>query len=418
MPYRIPKPVRPSSATPRRGTVLVLFALFLFAFMGLAALVIDLGFARLTQLQMQSAADSAAMEGMWQQADPNPDLTQEQRRIAVREHVQYIFDDDFDPSDDAMNFGAGPQLNFSGGIPLTSEFNASQLIEPPHDDPVYKPWLELNLNDEPHGDMAAGSYVFPEEPLFEDRWFFRNDFSAGNGNTAFLVRLRRASGRNPLDSDPDVSSSGPALPYLFGRGSLLHPTLRGRGITVRATGIASGVPAKSVGVRAAELERGLLPIELEYSYWTTTAPETTLDLEISGNSIVVSGSIPPQEVGRIIRDATPVVVGEVVREGDPSAFNDESFSNVIGYIAIVDTILNADGMGSTDHVVVGFAQASLTKESGDSFSLTVNERVLAEQNASAIFVHSPSTPNLDWSDFMSKHNNEELNFLLAPASVR
>ena len=48
----------------RGGYVLVLFVLMFFALLGLAALVIDLGFARLTQRQMQSAADSAALEGL------------------------------------------------------------------------------------------------------------------------------------------------------------------------------------------------------------------------------------------------------------------------------------------------------------------------------------------------------------------
>ena len=39
-----------------------------FGLLGLAALVIDLGFARLTQRQMQSAVDSAALEGLRGQA--------------------------------------------------------------------------------------------------------------------------------------------------------------------------------------------------------------------------------------------------------------------------------------------------------------------------------------------------------------
>ena len=40
-----------------------------FGLMGLAALVIDMGFARLAQRQMQTAVDSAALEGLrWQAA--------------------------------------------------------------------------------------------------------------------------------------------------------------------------------------------------------------------------------------------------------------------------------------------------------------------------------------------------------------
>ena len=48
----------------RRGYVLVMVAMLAFAFFALAALVIDMGMVRLTQRQMQSATDSAALEGL------------------------------------------------------------------------------------------------------------------------------------------------------------------------------------------------------------------------------------------------------------------------------------------------------------------------------------------------------------------
>ena len=47
----------------RRGYTLAFFAMLLFTFMALAALVIDIGFARLTHQQLRIAADSAAVEG-------------------------------------------------------------------------------------------------------------------------------------------------------------------------------------------------------------------------------------------------------------------------------------------------------------------------------------------------------------------
>src|SRR5208337_4438462 len=50
--------------TKRAGYVLVFFAFMFFGLMGLAALVIDMGFARLAQRQMQTAVDSAALEGL------------------------------------------------------------------------------------------------------------------------------------------------------------------------------------------------------------------------------------------------------------------------------------------------------------------------------------------------------------------
>ena len=51
----------------RGGYVLVLFVLLLFGIFAMAALVIDIGFARLAQRQMQTAADAAALEGIARQ---------------------------------------------------------------------------------------------------------------------------------------------------------------------------------------------------------------------------------------------------------------------------------------------------------------------------------------------------------------
>src|SRR5580765_832305 len=47
----------------RRGTTLVLFAMLVFAFMGISAVAIDLAFASITQSEMQNAVDTAAIEG-------------------------------------------------------------------------------------------------------------------------------------------------------------------------------------------------------------------------------------------------------------------------------------------------------------------------------------------------------------------
>ena len=44
--------------------MLVLVAVMLFALMALAALIIDMGFVRLTQGQMQSGVNSTALEGL------------------------------------------------------------------------------------------------------------------------------------------------------------------------------------------------------------------------------------------------------------------------------------------------------------------------------------------------------------------
>ena len=44
--------------------MLVQIALIVFALCGVLSLVVDIGYARLTQGQMQSAADAAALEGL------------------------------------------------------------------------------------------------------------------------------------------------------------------------------------------------------------------------------------------------------------------------------------------------------------------------------------------------------------------
>ena len=110
-------------STRRSGYTLVFFATMLFGIMAFAALVIDIGFARLTQRQMQIAAASAAVEGLRGEGV----VAYADRRDAARDFVHWHFDDDLDatgtyPSDDdgafdsgSGQFGAGPAVQFSGG---------------------------------------------------------------------------------------------------------------------------------------------------------------------------------------------------------------------------------------------------------------------------------------------------------------
>ena len=50
-----------------------------------------------------------------------------------------------------------------------------------------------------------------------------------------------------LDSQANLFAAGPAVPYLFARGSLINRQLIGAGITVRASSTASAQPALKVG---------------------------------------------------------------------------------------------------------------------------------------------------------------------------
>ena len=244
----------------RAGYVYVMFAFMFFGLMGLAALVIDVGFARLAQRQMQSAVDSAALEGLrWQSvSSANPLLPRQQASQIVAD----LFTDYVDPSGGTIQYGAGPVVNFTGGNG-PSDLAASQFMSPGAP-PVYQPMvstgtagLELNPSNATEGDMVAGTYN-PGEPSAEADDYTRADFTPSSGTaastgSAFLVRMRRTNNLNGLDQEPGISCGGPTLPILFGRGSMMARSGSpgqlsvASGITVRATAIAGPQPAKTVG---------------------------------------------------------------------------------------------------------------------------------------------------------------------------
>ena len=246
--------------TDRAGYVLVLFAMMFLGLMGLAALVIDMGFARLAQRQMQTAVDSAALEGLRGQAASSTDpLVPRQQASQV---VAGMFTDYVDSSGGTVQYGAGPVVNFSGGVEPT-ELAAAQNMSP-GSPPVYQPTtsagtaaLEMNYPDNAqNGDMVAGTYN-PGQPSAEADDYTRADFtpslSGSTTGSAFLVRMRRTNNLNGLDQESGISSSGPTLPILFGRGSMMARSGNpgqlsvSSGITVRATAIAGPQPAKTVG---------------------------------------------------------------------------------------------------------------------------------------------------------------------------
>jgi hypothetical protein len=245
----------------RAGYVLVFFVLMFFGLMGLAAVVIDMGFARLTQRQMQSAVDSAALEGLRWQSAPPASIPSGSARQQASNIVADLFTDSVDSSGGTIQYGAGPVVSFSGSVGPT-EFAAAQNMSPGVP-PVYQPMtssgsagLELNLTNATEGDMVAGTYN-PGQPSAEADDYVRDDFtpvlSGSAASSAFLVRMRRTNNLYSLDQEPGISSAGPPLPVLFGRGSMMARSGSGSqlsvssGITVRATAIAGPQPAKTVG---------------------------------------------------------------------------------------------------------------------------------------------------------------------------
>lgn len=234
------------------------------------SLIIDIGYAHITQAQMQNAADAAAIEGVRQRdvlADPA-------RRDAVNTVVGWTFDDNFDPTDgDAdYQFGAGPIIDLTEGATSLHGLQTSSIP----DVHVYKPNLQPNLGNAPEGDMVSGRFCYSGDPLPSENAAYelqdtvcgqpqrgagpytRNDFNPGGANpNAFLVRLRRSNDYQDLEgqTDPDVGSSGPSLPLTFGKATTIHgddPTaaysVRRDGLTVRATAIAETRPALHLGV--------------------------------------------------------------------------------------------------------------------------------------------------------------------------
>jgi Putative Flp pilus-assembly TadE/G-like len=151
--------------------VLVQIALIAFALSGLVALAIDIGYARLTQGQLQNAADSAALEGLRNRdavrnpANGNPIAYASDcvRRAAANRMVHRTFDDDFDyaSGDPDYQFGGGPVISVTDGV---TSAHALQTVSVP-DQHVYKPDLQMNQQNQVYGDMVSGRFCYTTDPV-------------------------------------------------------------------------------------------------------------------------------------------------------------------------------------------------------------------------------------------------------------
>ncbi|MEO1528668.1 MAG: Tad domain-containing protein [Planctomycetota bacterium] len=314
----------------RRGYSLVFIALMLFGIMALAGLVIDLGFARLTQRQMQVAADSAAVEGLRGEGI----AAYIDRRESARDFVHWHFDDDLDasgtyPLDDdgafgtgSGQFGAGPQLTFSGGLGDPA-LDASRTIEVDPDNPVFKPVMEDGTQS------AAGT---------------------------FTVALRRGGVTVPT---ADLYAQGTATPYLFARGSLSNRQLIASGINIGANGVAEPRLAMSVGApQPAQGMPGSLGMAIDLGTWQTgTQPIASTNCFVSNARVV----------------------------GDPVSTTNAVVTNQTGYVGLF--LDNAD----VDRRVVAFGFASVDVNGDVTIDTS---QVVALENASAVFVNGfdPTSP--------------------------
>jgi hypothetical protein len=308
----------------RRGYTLVFYAMCLFAFMALAALVIDIGLVRLTQRQMQTAVDSSTVEGL--RGDGEVDY--ETRRESARQFAVWHFDDDLDESTDdgafdfgSGQFGAGPEVQFSGFAGVDPALSAGQTMSVNPESPVYKPVM---MN------------------------------GAASASGTFLVDMRRGTGS---DSQADLYSVGTAVPFLFARGALVDRELIHQGVSVQVAGSATFQNVLSVGLADdAHGLRGLAPFALRFD-------TDTEDLDTQNPYIfqIDSQSRMPLAVGRALPESSgALTVGTT------------------GYAPIY-----AQLPGASQLLVIGFVSA--TVEAGPTIVIDANQK--APMNASTILCY-------------------------------
>ena len=381
--------------------MLVQVALFIFAMSAMLSLIIDIGYAHITQGQMQSAADSAAIEGI-RQRDAMGDPA---RREAVNTVVGWTFDDNFDPTDgDAdYQFGAGPIIDLTEGA---TSLHGMQMSSVPAQH-VYKPNLQANPGNAPEGDMVSGRFCYSADPLPSESvayemqdtvcgqpqlgagTYTRNDFNPGGANpNAFLVRLRRSNEYQDLEgrTDPDVGSSGPSLPLTFGKATTIHGddpaatySVRRDGLTVRATAIAETRPALHLGVP----QLGQPPI----------APFVIADScvgNVIGVSFIVSAN-PTTGVmtrpgitgpcGRLVASAgAPRTVGQMVPLVLPPPCQPQNFP-MLSYSPV------SSQMSTGPDRIIGFARVTWTRAcppAPPTITITRMPSIVAPSNATAM----------------------------------
>lgn len=355
----------------------LLVVLLLFGIFGIAAVTIDLGLVTLSRVQMQNAADSAALEGL-RQRDALGDAG---RRDAARDLVANMFDDDLNPvNGDVRNLGAGPNLSAQGGL---NGINASAQLA--IGDPlVYKPALQTNAANEVHGDMVAGEHCADPVlcPPVETADYTRLDFNPTGPPNAFLVRLRRTNNRDGLDSVDGVSSSGAALPLLFGHASLVNGepgsayNPRVDGFTVRGTAIAALRPV--VQVRPASVTS----YALSRAFWDSLTPGALIAAELDALGFVRVGASPGTVVGRFI---TPVrTIGEALSS------TTNCTNPLSGYVPLFENINGLDR-------VIGFGRITVVGACGGPVSLLREAAQIATANASAMIESPPVMPPADWA---------------------
>jgi hypothetical protein len=237
--------------------------------------------------------------------------------------------------------------------------------------------------------MVAGTYLpIPDRTgPDENPDYTRNDgFTSTAGTTpdAFLMRLRRTSDRDPLAREDGVSTSGPPVPFLFGRGATISAVPgsnynpRRDGVTVRAAAIAQLVPAKTAGpVSQDESVRGITPFALRRADWAALGSGAA-SFTVGTNGVVTVGS-GTSAVGQLIDATRPLTIAQRIDDRVATVLP-ASFVSQPGLFILVplyDDDLSPAGV----KWVVGFGLMQVTAATVSSFTaqrLTGGTRISGE----------------------------------------
>lgn len=442
--------------TQQRGGVLVMFVLLVFGLMAIAALVIDIGMASATQGQMQAAVDSAALEAMRGRNTLNngvpdhieviPFFFEDDRRGKAAEMIRLSFDDDLQLGADEAGYTVGPAFEVNGGV---GDADAFGLIEVGGNVELDDPPIQLNQGGSAGfnwrgGDLVAGTFD-PLATHVEASDYTRDDFTpadsflAANESTAFLVRMRRTG----ETSEPGASWIGPAIPYLFGRGSLMRgdgsSTPRKDGISVRATAIATAQPALQVGRHVdgpQGTKRGIAKYALEWTAWRdidVTLNDPACVMVVANELFLVASETAPGPggptspepvlIGRLMDPLPSLRASKVGQRVDVqvATLPDPEPSESEVWVPLYANVLGIDR-------VIGFAYAEIgSPEQGgcttDSFAFSKRASDVASDNASAVFPSSAEDlTKAEWNELfrlrreLVEHPRGEP--LLAPALSR
>ena len=245
--------------------------------------------------------------------------TESGRRQTAADLVTVLFDDDFDDSSDVRNFGAGPQINLTGGIPLQDGFSASQLITLPAET-SYKPDLALNAGNDQDGDIVTGI-------------------------DSVTVRMRR----DATGVTPGVNSNGGPVPYLFGRGSLASPATKAAGMQFDVRSVAATLPVVRIGVQQSaggQSIPGGIPFGIMRDTWQLLPENTATSFPLEGTDV---GS-----TATVIRSiGAEISVLPVAQTAD-------------GYCAIFDDVAGISR-------VIGFGWVQIAPDPGDPANVLITK---------------------------------------------